>query len=152
MIRYRLSCAKEHGFDSWFQNAAAFDSLRAAGRVACPVCGDSTVDKVLMAPAVRPARTAASPGPEAPAVRPADRPLGDPQTDLETAIAALRRQIEENSDYVGMNFVAEARRMHAGEAPERAIHGEARPEEARQLLEEGVPVAPLPFLPQRKVN
>jgi hypothetical protein len=143
MIRYNLTCSRGHGFDSWFQNAAAFDSLLAAGQVACPVCGDAQVEKTLMAPAVRPARKAA----EAPA-----RPLADPQSDLETAIAALRRQIEENSDYVGMNFVTEARRMHAGDAPERAIHGEARPEEAKALIEEGVPVAPLPFLPARKVN
>lgn len=152
MIRYSLTCAKGHGFDSWFQNAAAYDSLRAAGQVACPLCGDATVDKVLMAPAVRPARTveARPVPPAAPDAAPA--PLRAPQTEVEVAIAELRRQIEANSDYVGMNFVAEARRMHAGEVPERAIHGEARPEEARQLLEDGVPVAPLPFLPARKVN
>jgi hypothetical protein len=51
-----------------------------------------------------------------------------------------------------MNFATEARRIHAGDAPERAIHGEAKPDEARQLIEEGLPVAPLPFLPARKVN
>ena len=67
-------------------------------------------------------------------------------------IAALRRQIEENSEYVGMNFAAEARAIHAGDAPERAIHGEAKPDEARAMIEEGLPVAPLPFLPARKVN
>ena len=68
------------------------------------------------------------------------------------AFAALRRQIEANSEYVGMNFVTEARRIHAGDAPGRAIHGEAKPEEARQMIEDGLPVAPLPFLPARKVN
>jgi hypothetical protein len=78
--------------------------------------------------------------------------LRDPQSELEAAIAELRRQIEANSEYVGMNFVTEARRIHSGDAPERAIHGEARPEEARQMIEEGLPVAPLPFLPARKVN
>jgi hypothetical protein len=71
---------------------------------------------------------------------------------LEVKLAALRREIEANSDYVGMNFVTEARRIHSGEAPERAIHGEAKPDEARQLIEDGLPVAPLPFLPARKVN
>ena len=65
---------------------------------------------------------------------------------------ALRRQVEENSEYVGVNFVTEARRMHQGDAPERAIYGEARPEEAKRLIEDGVPIAPLPFFPARKTN
>ena len=87
------------------------------------------------------------------AVQKPDKPsLSAPASELETALAALKRQIEENSDYVGMNFAAEARAMHAGEAPERPIHGEAKPEEARKMMEEGLPVAPLPFLPARKVN
>ncbi|HSF62903.1 MAG TPA: DUF1178 family protein, partial [Paracoccaceae bacterium] len=64
----------------------------------------------------------------------------------------LRREVEANSEYVGVEFATEARRIHAGTAPERAIYGEARPEEARKLIEDGVPVAPLPFLPARKVN
>jgi hypothetical protein len=67
-------------------------------------------------------------------------------------MAALRRHIESTSDYVGLNFAAEARRMHAGDAPERPIYGETRGDEARKLIEEGVPVAPLPFLPTRKTN
>ncbi|MFN6924962.1 MAG: DUF1178 family protein [Tabrizicola sp.] len=147
MIRYSLKCKAGHGFDSWFQNAEAFSALQSAGQVACPLCGTTSVEKSLMAPAVRPARKA-----EARAMQ-ADAPgLTEPQSELEAAIAALRRQIEENSDYVGMNFATEARRMHLGEVPERPIHGEARLEEARKLIEEGVPVAPLPFLPARKVN
>jgi hypothetical protein len=67
-------------------------------------------------------------------------------------MAALRRKIEANSDYVGTNFAAEARRMHDGDSPARAIHGEARPAEARKLIEDGVPILPLPFGPARKVN
>jgi hypothetical protein len=152
MIRYTLTCNAGHGFDSWFQNAAAFGSLQAAGQLACPVCGTTRVEKSLMAPAVVNARPApeAMPAPADPTLpRPS---LSDPQSELESAIAALRRQIEANSDYVGMNFAAEARRMHDGEAPARAIYGEARPEDARKLIEDGVPVAPLPFLPARKVN
>ena len=74
------------------------------------------------------------------------------KTDLEKALAALRHQVETTSEYVGMNFVTEARRMHDGETAERAIYGEARPDEARKLLEDGVPVAPLPFRPARKTN
>ncbi|MCU0899040.1 MAG: DUF1178 family protein [Cypionkella sp.] len=142
MIRYNLRCDKAHEFDSWFQSAAAFDSLRAAGRVTCAVCGSAQVDKLLMAPAVRPARTAAA----------EKVTLSEPESEAERAIAALRAQIEAQSDYVGMNFVTEARKMHEGTAPERPIYGEARPEEARKLIEDGVPVAPLPFLPRRKAN
>ena len=66
--------------------------------------------------------------------------------------SCVRRKVEENSEYVGVNFVAEARKMHEGSVPERSIYGEARPEEAIKLLEEGVPLAPLPFMPTRKVN
>lgn len=145
MIRYTLKCAAGHGFESWFKDAAGFAALQAAGQVLCPVCGSAEVEKELMAPAVRPARKAEA----AVAARP---DLSAPASDLEEKIAALRRQVEANSEYVGMNFAAEARKIHAGDAPERAIHGEAKPDEARAMIEEGLPVAPLPFLPARKVN
>lgn len=147
MIRYSLKCGAGHGFESWFRSAEAFSAVRAAGQVTCPVCGSAEVEKELMAPAVRPARKAGA-GPAVPT-----RPdLSSPASELEEKLAALRRQVEENSEYVGMNFAAEARRIHSGEAPERSIHGEAKPDEARAMIEEGLPVAPLPFLPARKVN
>ena len=142
MIRFSLKCIADHEFESWFRSGAAFDGLRSAGHVTCPVCGTAQVEKSLMAPMLRPAR---EDGPEKPT-------LGAPATDLEQALAALRRQVEENSEYVGVNFVTEARRIHAGDAPERAIYGEARADEAKKLIEDGVPVAPLPFLPARKTN
>ena len=151
MIRYSLTCSTGHSFDSWFQSAAAFDSLQAAHQVQCPVCGDARVEKTLMAPAVQPARKAAAAA-EAPADGAARPDLRAPGSELEEALAELRRQVEANSDYVGMNFVAEARAMHSGAAPERSIYGEARPEEAKALIEDGIPVAPLPFLPARKAN
>lgn len=142
MIRYSLHCAEGHDFESWFASATAFDDLKARGLVSCALCGGNRVEKALMAPAVA-----------AKAAEPAARPdLKAPVSEIETALAALRREVEANSEYVGMNFVSEARRMHAGDSPERAIHGEARPDEARKLIEEGVPVAPLPFLPVRKAN
>jgi hypothetical protein len=149
MIRYSLRCAGDHGFESWFKGADAFAALQAAGQIACPVCGLTKVGKDLMAPAVRPARKAAAAPPPGKEGRP---DLSAPASELEAQLAALKRQIEENSEYVGMNFASEARAMHAGDAPGRAIHGEARPEEARAMIEEGLPVAPLPFLPARKVN
>jgi hypothetical protein len=143
MIRYSLRCAKAHDFDSWFQSAEAFDALQAAGHVSCPICGDARIEKSLMAPAVRPARQVGE------VAKPV---LTQPQNDIEAAFAEMRRQIETKSDYVGLNFVAEARRMHAGEIDERSIWGEAKPEEARALMEDGVKVAPLPFMPSRKAN
>ena len=148
MIRYSLKCSAGHGFDSWFQNAAAFSALQAAGQLACPVCGVAHVEKSLMAPTVQLARS----GDAAETPTNASPSLREPQSEVEAAMAELRRQIEANSEYVGMNFVTEARRMHAGETPERSIYGEARPDEARKLVEDGLPVAPLPFLPGRKVN
>ena len=143
MIRYSLQCAADHEFDSWFQSSAAFDALASAARLACPVCGDKAVTKSLMAPALRQA---------VPAVAARDRPLGAPASAVEAALAALRRQIEENSDYVGLDFATEARRIHDGDAPARAIYGEARADDARALIEDGVRVSPLPFLPARKAN
>lgn len=145
MIKYAIKCSANHSFDSWFQSAAAYEALKGAGHVSCPVCGSTTVEKGLMAPAVRVSDTG-----EMAAVP--DRPLAAPGTDVEAALAALRRQIEANSDYVGLNFAAEARRIHAGDAPERSIYGEARADDARALIEDGVPVAPLPFVPGRKTN
>ena len=110
MIRFSLTCDKYHGFDSWFPSGAAYDALKAAGHVACPICGSTAVDTALMAPAVA-------------ASRKDEAPLRGGETPVEQAIAALKKQIEENSEYVGMNFAAEARRIHQGDAPERAIHG-----------------------------
>ncbi|WP_323783416.1 DUF1178 family protein [Leisingera sp.] len=165
MIQYSLKCSEGHSFDSWFQSAAAFDKLAAAGLVSCAVCGGAQVEKAIMAPRVRTGRKAVSAvgEPEQQAARPAAPEaapappagpgvLSRPAGKVEQAIADLRKKIEENSDYVGGSFVQEARAMHLGEAPERAIHGEAKLEDARELIEEGVPVLPLPFRPGRKSN
>ncbi len=161
MINYTLKCAKDHRFDSWFQSAEAFDKLKASGMVACAVCGDTKVEKAMMAPRVRPARKAASAPPpsepaassEAPAPTPsAAGALSTPASPAEQALRDLRKHIEANSDYVGKDFASQARAMHEGSAPERAIYGEAKPEEAKALIEDGVPVAPLPFAIGRKTN
>ncbi|WP_291734983.1 DUF1178 family protein [Leisingera sp. F5] len=170
MIQYSLKCTDGHSFDSWFQSAAAFDKLAAAGLVSCAVCGGAQVEKAIMAPRVRPGRKAVSAvgepepqttAPAAPVPVPSTAPatplagpglLSRPSGEVEQAIADLRKKVEENSDYVGGSFVQEARAMHLGEAPERAIHGEAKLEDARELIEEGVPVMPLPFRPGRKTN
>ncbi len=157
MIRYALKCSDGHGFESWFQSAEAYDKLRGAGLVACTHCGSTSVEKALMAPPVRASRKAASVpagsmNDTQPVTSSGEGALSAPRSEMEQAIAALKKQVEANSDYVGKNFAKEARDMYLGERPQRAIHGEARPEDARALIEEGVPVLPLPFLPNRKTN
>ena len=146
MIRYALRCDNSHAFESWFRSAAGFDQLVEAGQIACPDCGSKAVVKALMAPSVA-GEPVSGPGPDM-----APTPLSTPANPREAALAELRRRVEEKSEYVGMNFVTEARRIHDGDAPERSIYGEARPDEARKLIEDGVPVAPLPFMPVAKVN
>lgn len=140
MIRYALKCSDGHSFDSWFQSADAYEKLAASGLITCGVCGGGEVEKAIMAPRV-------SAGVDTVA-----RPLSRPASQAEAVMAKLRRKIEENADYVGLSFAAEARAMHEGTAPERAIYGEARVDEARKLIEDGVQVAPLPFRSNRKMN
>ncbi len=176
MINYSLKCAQGHSFDSWFQSASAFDKLSAAGLVACAFCGSSEVEKAIMAPRVRTGRKAvsgigepeptegpaASPSTDSPAPAPAAAPESGPgalstpmrgqAAEMEKALGELRRKVETDSDYVGKDFASEARAMHLGDAPERAIHGEAKPEEAKALIDEGIQVLPLPFGRGRKTN
>lgn len=146
MIRFTLRCDNDHRFESWFQSGSAFDRLVAGGHVACTVCGSEKVEKAMMAPQVNSGEASEAPE-EAKPPR-----LQQPASKAEEALAEFRRKVEESSDYVGGDFAREARAIHDGEAPERAIYGEARVDEARKLLEDGVPVAPLPFLPNRKAN
>jgi hypothetical protein len=156
MIRYALKCSAGHGFESWFQSADAFETLAARGMVACAICGDTDVTKALMAPPVAAAQAEAAPAPaSAPATAaPSDteRPLGSPKHPAEQALRALREHLSKTSTYVGGRFVHEARAMHLGEAEARPIHGEATPQDARALIEEGLPVAPVPIVPPDKAN
>jgi hypothetical protein len=139
MISFSLKCAHGHSFDSWFQSSEAFESLRASGKIECAVCGSPEVEKSLMAPRVSTRDTSKG-------------ALSQPAHPAEQALAEMRRKIEANSEYVGPKFAAEARKMHLGDAPERAIYGEAKVEEAKKLIEDGVPVMPLPFKPNRRSN
>ena len=133
MIRFTLKCDQGHSFDSWFQSSDAFDTLAGKGLVSCAECGSTQVAKSVMAPAVSTSGEVDAPRREA-------------------ALKALREKVEANSDYVGDRFAAEARAMHLGDKPNRPIHGEAKIAEAKSLIEDGVPVVPLPFAPRRKVN
>lgn len=138
MIKFTLKCVGDHEFESWFHSAATFDKLLGAGMISCAICGIGDVKKALMAPSLRSTSNAVPPAPV--------------PTPAEQTLVQLRRRIEENSEYVGLNFAQEARDMHDGLTPERAIYGEAKPDEAQKLIEDGVPVTPLPFVPRRKSN
>lgn len=149
MIRYALRCAQGHRFDSWFASGAEFDRLQGARLLSCAVCGDARLEKDLMAPSL----AAGTPAPAGESRAASGRgPLAAPASAAEQALAELRRRIEATSEDVGRDFAAEARRIHAGEAPDRPIIGEARSSEARALIEDGVPVAPLPWTSPRKTN
>jgi hypothetical protein len=149
MIRYALRCSGGHVFDAWFRDSAAFERLSDEGSVACAVCGTSGVEQTLMAPSVTGEGKDEERGGAEDRPGPPPTPLAEPANPAERALAGLRRYLSENSDYVGGTFADEARRIHLGEAEARSIWGEASPEDARALRDEGVPVAPLPWLSRR---
>jgi hypothetical protein len=158
MIRYTLRCERDHNFESWFQDSAAYDSQAKRKLVSCPVCDSVKVEKAIMAPRivskkgrdrVEPVPAPASaPAAEAPAPAPGATPLLMAQErELRAKIKELRDHIVKNADNVGEKFPNEARKMHYGEIEHRPIYGEASPEEAKSLIDEGVEVSPLPVLP-----
>ncbi|MFK7763241.1 MAG: DUF1178 family protein [Roseobacter sp.] len=141
MIQYALKCEEGHQFESWFQSAAAFEDLKSSGHLACAFCGNKKVEKAIMAPSLASGQKTVTP-----------QPLSHPTSEPEKAIKDMRAHVEANADYVGNGFAEEARSMYLGDAPERAIYGEASGADAKALIDEGVPVAPLPFVPNRKAN
>lgn len=154
MIRYELRCASGCQFEAWFRDSAAYDAQRAAGQLSCAMCGCAQVEKRLMAPSVRTDRAPQPPGMASGAPSATPSPAAPPQPSppppqVIAALAALRRKIEKEADYVGPRFAQEARRIHLGDAEERVIYGEATVDEARALLEEEIPIAPLPPAPRR---
>lgn len=154
MIRYSLKCAKGHTFDSWFRNSDAYEALARDGQLTCAICGGTDVTKSVMAPAVSASDSAAPPDPvETPslpvAADQAEAPLSAPASPAEAALRQLQQQVRENSDYVGADFAEEARRIHVGESDERAIWGEASLQDAKDLHDDGIPVAPLPWMRRR---
>jgi hypothetical protein len=159
MIRYTLRCERDHNFESWFQDSAAYDSQAKRKLISCPVCDSVKVEKAIMAPRIvgkkgreraepvsAPASVPAAEAPAAPA--PGATPLLMAQErELRAKIKELRDHIVKNADNVGEKFPNEARKMHYGEIEHRPIYGEASPEEAKSLIDEGVEVSPLPVLP-----
>ena len=161
MIRYALACEKGHAFESWFQNSAAFDKQVKRGLVTCPVCNSAKVEKAIMAPRISgakkrgdeppapppPATTTPAPAPDVPAsvamVSPQER-------ELRGKLKELREHLIKNADHVGKKFPEEARKMHYGEIEHRSIYGEASPQEAKDLHDEGIEFHPLPVLPDER--
>jgi hypothetical protein len=152
MIRYSLRCERGHGFESWFQSSSTYDSQVKRKLVTCPACGSAKVEKAIMAPQIasKRGRDSAAPAPAASTdvTAPASTPLLMAQErELRAKLKELRDHIVKNADNVGERFPNEARKMHYGDIEHRPIYGEASPDEARALIEEGVEVSPLPVLP-----
>ena len=131
MIAYSLRCHRSHQFDGWFRDSAAFDEQSANGLLGCPSCDSTRIEKAIMAPAIS-------------GTRKSTQPKAADAKQMRQFMTGLRKYVQENADYVGPDFAEEARKIHYGEAPERHIYGEATFEEAQELVEEGVDVAPLP--------
>jgi hypothetical protein len=152
MIRYNLRCERGHVFESWFQSSQAYESQEKRKLVNCPSCGSTKVERAIMAPQIvsKKGRDRASsvPAVATEAATPASTPLMMAQErELRAKLRELRDHIVKNADNVGERFPNEARKMHYGDIEHRPIYGEASPEEARSLIDEGVEVSPLPVLP-----
>lgn len=162
MIRYTLQCEREHGFETWFRDSAAYEQLASGGQIACPTCGSTVVRKALMRPSVvtsRAKRSAATTltdqgaapdpvPPAAPAIDPHPVVLMDERAQkLRAMMREVHRRVTENADDVGRAFATEARAIHDGDAPARSIYGEASRDEVARLLEDGIPLLPMPVIP-----
>lgn len=131
MIKYRLICEADHEFEGWFRDSADFDVQSDKGLIDCPSCGTDVVRKAVMSPAV---------------ARRGNRKerLAAIHKDMAQAVARARDYVEKNYDYVGDKFPEEARKIHYGETQERGIYGEASGKDVKELVEEGVQIAPMP--------
>ena len=160
MIRYALACDAGHEFESWFSNSAGFEDQARRGLVSCPACGSAKVERAIMAPNV--ARTDRGRSPAEPAAERAEAEaaplvpteitapvalMGEKEIAFRQMLAAVHKHVTENAEDVGKRFADEAVKIHHGESESRAIYGEATPEDAEMLREEGVAFMPLPRLP-----
>ena len=166
MIKYRLRCANDHAFESWFKDSATYERHEKRRLLECPVCGDPKVERAIMAPnvgrkgnaTVRSAPSAPEPpeasAPSAPETAPAPGsvPVAIPgpamPAEMRKMLMELRQQVEKNCDYVGNKFADEARKIHYGETDKRGIYGETTDEEAAALADEGIEFGKLPWVPK----
>lgn len=138
MIRYALACEHSHAFEGWFSQSADFDDQQARGLLSCPVCDTKVVTKQIMAPAVAGTKR------DAPEMSPKAHSM------MMETLTKVRKHVEDNFDYVGDSFAAEARAIHEGTSEQRGIYGEATPTEVKALVADGVPVSALPPEPPKK--
>lgn len=156
MIHYDLLCGAQHRFDGWFRNIAAFDAQSQNQLLECPICGNATVTRALMAPAVprkgRSARKPVEPAPVESVEAPVDQSVATAGTTMPAQVRAalqrIRAEVEKNCDYVGPRFADEAVSMHRGESEKRGIYGETTTEQAEMLADEGVEIASIPWIPR----
>lgn len=146
MIVYDLWCADGHRFEGWFGSSDDFASQQAGALIACPHCGSPRITKAPMAPAVPAKSNQRAPS----AARTSSRSVSNRDIPVEVqramhALAAAQAKALKESRWVGDGFAEESRAMHYGEKEVEAIHGKATLKEAKDLIEEGVQVAPLPF-------
>jgi hypothetical protein len=145
MIRYALLCDREHEFEGWFAASADFDDQQARGLVECPVCASKAVRKAIMAPAVAGTRRRSQ-------NQSPSQSIGQNHQMMMEAMSRVRQHVEENFDDVGDAFASEARAIHEGRSEDRGIYGQATSAEVRDLVEDGVPIAPLPPEPVKKTQ
>lgn len=142
MIKYDLKCTGcSHQFEGWFPDSAGFDAQAASGEVLCPICASPDIGKAIMAPNIA---TGISRSVDADA----DVPMEQIKAEARRMMADMRQHVEDNCEYVGEAFPEEARKIHFGETDEREIYGEASAEEARDLIDEGIEVTPIPWVPR----
>ncbi len=150
MIHYQLQCGQSHGFDGWFKDSASFEKQAKRGLIECPECGGTDVERAPMAPAVAKRQSIAVAAPvEAPApAAPAPVAATQMPARMIAALQRIRAEVEKNCEYVGPDFADQARAMHRGEAEAKPIYGETSEEQAESLIEEGIEVARIPWVPR----
>jgi len=155
MIRYTLSCENKHSFESWFADSAAYDKQAKRKLIACPECGSTKVEKAIMAPSLSGSKQRMMPEEKPASAAPASdnapvAMLSPQERELRGKLKELRDHLTKNADNVGTKFPEEARKMHYGEIEHRSIYGEASPQDAKSLAEEGIEFHPLPILPDEQ--
>lgn len=150
MIVFDLKCGRDHVFEAWFGSSADYEDQRGRGLIQCPMCGDADIGKAPMAPRVS---TGTAEEPSLPVAAAGPGPAPEMKA-LLGAVAQLQARMLEKSEWVGRRFADEARAIHLGESDERSIHGQATPDEAEALREEGIAVMPLllPIAPPDQIN
>ena len=157
MIRYALLCPEDHGFEAWFRDSEAFDQQSGTGQISCPTCGKAEVRKAVMAPAIRRSalksgkpevEPALVPSPPAPESQAPSAPITDEAfARVRDALREIHTKLKRDATDVGPAFPEQARAIHDGEAPPRAIYGTATQDEVKALVEDGVGIMPIPMLP-----